>query len=404
LEGLLDYIITSSIKKIGNKTMTSEKTTKNKLIILLSVITFSCSEQNSADSLINDSSNDEFCGIDTTYTLDRTDFMIVRSPNCTYTVYGYGTEIIDELGNVIWSEGGSRTSPWSMNTTSDGGYVYTFTNYVSRSPGPDGDIAWSAELPTYQANHFVNDAIQTTNGDYIVVGEIGGEPGPGGHDQKGQAFVLRMSDYGSIQWIKRFGIRNTLPDVFSEVVEADDGGFVIVGNKIEEREFYFYDEFWIMKIDANGNEEWSLEIGQNDRYDKANDVIKLSDGSYVATGWSFIDDGIAAMRLIRFSSDGNVIWNKLAGGNGRYDIGTSLAVNNNETVLMVAGMKVPSTGWDNVRMKLWGYNPWNGNQIFVRNNFSSEQALNASDVVAAYDNGFVVISKTFFKMDSLGRW
>ena len=384
--------------------MITEKLTKIKLLLLLGVIFFSCSEQNSADSLINDSSNDEFCGIDTTYALDRTDFMIVRSPNCTYTVYGYGTQIIDELGNIIWSEGGSRTTPWSMNTTSDGGYVYTFTNYVSRSPGPDGDIAWSAELPTYQANHFVNDAIQTTNGDYIVVGEIGGEPGPGGHDQKGQAFVLRMSDYGSIQWIKRFGIRNTLPDVFSEVVEADDGGFVIVGNKIEEREFYFYDEFWIMKIDANGNEEWSLEIGQNDRYDKANDVIKLSDGSYVATGWSFIDDGIAAMRLIRFSSDGNVIWNKLAGGNGRYDIGTSLAVNNNETVLMVAGMKVPSTGWDNVRMKLWGYNPWNGNQIFVRNNFSSEQALNASDVVAAYDNGFVVISKTFFKMDSLGRW
>ena len=384
--------------------MITEKLTKIKLLLLLGVIFFSCSEQNSADSLINDSSNDEFCGIDTTYALDRTDFMIVRSPNCTYTVYGYGTQIIDELGNIIWSEGGSRTTPWSMNTTSDGGYVYTFTNYVSRSPGPDGDIAWSAELPAYQANHFVNDAIQTTNGDYIVVGEIGGEPGPGGHDQKGQAFVLRMSDYGSIQWIKRFGIRNTLPDVFSEVVEADDGGFVIVGNKIEEREFYFYDEFWIMKIDANGNEEWSLEIGQNDRYDKANDVIKLSDGSYVATGWSFIDDGIAAMRLIRFSSDGNVIWNKLAGGNGWYDIGTSLAVNNNETVLMVAGMKVPSTGWDNVRMKLWGYNPWSGNQIFVRNNFSSEQALNATDVVAAYDNGFIVTSNTFYKMDSLGRW
>ena len=380
------------------------KTTQNKLLIFLSIIIISCSEQNSDDSLIDDNSTNEFCGIDTTYTLDRLDFMIVRSPNCTYTAYGNGVQMIDELGNVIWSEGGSRTTPWSMNNTSDGGYIFTFKTYVSRSPGPEGDIAWSAELPTYQATHIVNDAIQTTDGDYIVVGEIGGEPGPGGHDQKGQAFVLRMSDYGNIQWIKRYGIRNTLPDVFSEVVEAGDGGFVIVGNKIEEREFYFYDDFWIMKIDANGDEEWSLEIGQNDRYDKANDVIKLSDGSYVATGWSFIDDGIAAMRLIRFSLDGNVIWNKLAGGNGWYDIGISLAVNNNETVLMVAGMKVPPTGWDDVRIKLWGYNPWNGNQIFVRNNIPSEQGLNATDVVAAYDNGFIVTSSTFFKTDSLGRW
>ena len=110
------------------------------------------------------------------------------------------------------------------------------------------------------------------------------------------------------------------------------------------------------------------------------------------------------MRLIRFSSDGNIIWNKLAGGNGRYDIGTSLAVNNNETVLMVAGMKVPPSGWDDVRIKLWGFNPWSGNQIFVRNNIPQEQGLNATDVVASYDNGFIVTSSTFFKMDSLGRW
>ena len=214
-----------------------------------------------------------------------------------------------------------------------------------------------------------------------------------------------MSDYGNVQWIKRYGIRNTLPDSFTEVVEANDGGFVIVGNKIEEREFYFYDDFWIMKVDENGDEEWTLEIGQNDRYDKANDIIKLSDGSYIATGWSFINDGIAAMRLVRVSSDGNIIWNKLAGGNGWYDIGTSLAVNNNETVLMVAGMKVPPSGWDNVRAKLWGYNPWNGTQIFVRNNIPSAQGINnATDVVAAYDNGFIVTSNIFFKMDSLGRW
>ena len=374
------------------------------LLLLIGLIIFSCSDQSSETDLSDDNSSSENCGIDTTYTLDRTDFVIVRSPNCTYTTYGYGVEMMDELGNVIWTLGGDRTSPYSMNTTSDGGYIFTFTSYVSRSSGPEGDINWSSELPPYQATHYVKDAIQTSEGDYIVVGEIGGEPGPEGHDQKGQAFVLRMSDYGDIQWIKRYGKRNTLPDSFAEVVEADDGGFVIVGNKIEAREFYFYDDFWVMKIDQNGDEVWSLEIGQNDRYDKANDVIKLSDGSYIATGWSFIDDGIAAMRLMRISSEGNIIWNKLAGGNGWYDIGTSLAVNNNETVLMVAGMKFPPTGWDNTRIKLWGYNPWNGNQIFVRNNFSSEQGLNATDVVAAYDNGFVVTSSTFFKMDSLGRW
>ena len=96
---------------------------KQLIPLLIGLIIFSCSDQSSeANSTDVDSSNDD-CGIDTTFTLDRTDFVIVRSSNCTYTTYGYGVEMIDELGNVIWTLDGSRTSPYSMNTTSDGGYI-----------------------------------------------------------------------------------------------------------------------------------------------------------------------------------------------------------------------------------------------------------------------------------------
>ena len=125
------------------------------LLLFIGLIIFSCSDQSSETDLSDDNSSSENCGIDTTYTLDRTDFVIVRSPNCTYTTYGYGVEMMDELGNVIWTLGGDRTSPYSMNTTSDGGYIFTFTSYVSRSSGPEGDINWSSELPSYQATHYV---------------------------------------------------------------------------------------------------------------------------------------------------------------------------------------------------------------------------------------------------------
>ncbi len=79
-------------------------------------------------------------------------------------------------------------------------------------------------------------------------------------------------------------------DTFWEVVEADDGGFVAVGSKLEAREFYFYDHFWFLKIDADGNQEWSREIGTNDRYDMAFDVIKMPDGGFAATGMSTINN------------------------------------------------------------------------------------------------------------------
>ena len=135
------------------------------LLLFIGLIIFSCSDQSSETNSPDINSPNQDCGVDTTFTLDRLDFVIVRSPNCTYTTYGYGgIEMIDELGNVIWSAGGSRTSPYSMNTTSDGGYIFTFTSYVSRSSGPEGDINWSSELPPYQATHYVKDAIQTSEG------------------------------------------------------------------------------------------------------------------------------------------------------------------------------------------------------------------------------------------------
>ena len=123
------------------------------LPLFIGSIFFSCSDQSSESNSYDINSPNEGCGVDTTFTLDRLDFVIVRSPNCTYTTYGNGIEMIDELGNVIWSEGGSRTSPYSMNTTSDGGYIFTFTSYVSRAPGPEGDLNWYSEVPSYQATH-----------------------------------------------------------------------------------------------------------------------------------------------------------------------------------------------------------------------------------------------------------
>ena len=171
---------------------------------------------------------------------------------------------------------------------------------------------------------------------------ISGDPGTGGHAQKGQAFIARLSDGGILQWIKRFGQLNTPKDTFWEVVEADDGGIVAVGSKLEDREFYFYDHFWFLKVDADGNEVWSREIGTNDRYDMAFDVIKMPDGGFAATGMSIINsNGVAAMRVVRISANGAVMWNKKAGGDGYQDMGHALALNQNENVLMVAGMKQP---------------------------------------------------------------
>lgn len=347
------------------------------------------------------------CGIDTTFTLALPAVDIARYPDCRYIVAGiYGTEILDELGNILpsWEDNGMRVpSSRGFNPTSDGGFLTTYIDFVSKASPPDAPgNGWTWSVPSFQAPHYVNDAIETTDGDYIAVGWVSGDPGTGGHNQKGQAFIARLSDGGVMQWVKRFGLLNTPKDTFWEVVEADDGGFVAVGSKLEAREFYFYDHFWFLKIDADGNQEWSREIGTNDRYDMAFDVIKMPDGGFAATGMSTINsNGYAAMRVVRITENGTVMWDKKAGGDGYQDMGHALALNQNENVLMVAGTKQPTSG--DSKIKLWGYDPNTGNRLFTRNNIDQEFGLGSWGVVAAYDNGFIITSNpALIKTDSLG--
>ena len=362
------------------------------------------------DTLSQESSNSPGvlnCGIDTTFTLPLPAVDIARYSDCRYIVAGiYGTEIIDELGNILpsWEDNGMRVpSTRGFNPTSDGGFLTTYIDFVSKASPPDAPgNGWTWSVPSFQAPHYVNDAIETTDGDYIAVGWVSGDPGTGGHNQRGQAFIARLSDGGVMQWIKRFGLLNTPKDTFWEVVEADDGGFVAVGSKLEAREFYFYDHFWFLKIDADGNQEWSREIGTNDRYDMAFDVIKMPDGGFAATGMSTINsNGYAAMRVVRISENGTVMWDKKAGGDGYQDMGHALALNQNENVLMVAGTKQPTSG--DSKIKLWGYDPNTGNRLFTRNNIGQEFGLGSWGVVAAYDNGFIITSNpALIKTDSLG--
>ena len=88
---------------------------------------------------------------------------------------------------------------------------------------------------------------------------------------------------------------------------------------------------------------------------------------------------------------------------GYQDMGHALALNQNENVLMVVGMKQPYG--DDSKIKLWGYNPDTGNRLFTRNNIDREFGLGSWGVVASYDNGFIITSNpSLIKMDSLGNF
>jgi len=360
-----------------------------------------------------------YCGMDTSFSRVLTGtagYDIVRSSNCSYVISGSNEQTfllkIDELGNEVWNRSYSEIngSHWgnSVFQTIDGGYIIAGAQNTIIKTDSIGLLQWYYILP-YSYSHYVEDVIQTFAGDYIVVGGVGGDPSTSGHNQKGQAFILRMSEGGGIQWVKRYGISNTPNDSFLGVVQADDGGFVLAGEKLQDRNFEFYDHFWIVKTDGNGDMEWSHELGGN-LWDEALDIVKLSDDSYIITGKKSLSSTNLNMWVMRISSDGTILW-QADHGNSNYDTGTSLTVSENEEIIAVVGY-TRNSSTSPFKYRIWGVDVATGQVIWnkIHGGNSDDKALG---VVDSYDQGFSIVGSSYsfgsdrvtwlVKTDSLGN-
>ena len=361
-----------------------------------------------------DDDNDGICNqcgsTDTTFSIILTGtagYDIVKSTGCSYVVSGSNGRTIlmkiDEFGNKIWSRSYGEISGnhWgnSVNPTSDGGYIIGAAQNTIIKTDSIGTLQWYHRL-SYSSPHYVEDVLQTFSGDYIVVGGVGADPGTSGHSQKGQAFILRMSEGGGVQWVKRYGIANTPNDSFWGVVQADDGGFVMAGEKLHDRNFEFYDHFWIMKTDGNGNEVWSHELGGN-YWDEALDIIKLSDDSYILTGKKSLSTTNLDMWTMRISSSGTILWQR-SHGSGNYDTATSLSVSENENVVAVVGYTRSSSS-NPFKYRIWGIDVATG-QLLWNKIHGGNQEDQANGVVESYDQGFNIVGKSYSHGSDRVNW
>ena len=384
-------------------------------------LVYGCTDRTSSnfDSTANENDGScIYCDIDTTYTKvisGTAGYDIIRSGNCSFVICGiFGSKTmllkIDESGDEIWSKSYGEISGehWgnSVNTTSDGGYIIGGKYNIIKTDS-NGIMEWYSKL-SYSVNHFIEDVIETSEGDYIVVGGAGGDPLTP-HNQKGKAYILRMSEGGDVQWIKRFGTSNTPNNSFWGVVQADDGGFVLAGNKLPARTFEWYDKYWVVKTDAGGNIEWSHELGGN-YWDEAQNIVKLSDDTYILVGKKSLSKTNLNLWVMRVSSSGDIIWQSNHGG-GNYDTGTSLTVTENEDIIVAAGYSRNSSG-SPFNYRIWGIDA-NSGQLLWNKIHGGNQEDESYGVAQGYDNGYMVVGKSYsfgsdrvnwlVKTDSLGR-
>lgn len=115
-------------------------------------------------------------------------------------------------------------------------------------------------------------------------------------------------------------INNSSHDYAQSVLEASDGGYVILGTTFIGPINY---DIWMIKTDMNGEILWNKKFG-GDRVDFGESVFQTGDDGYIITGKKGTGIGIDQdVYLIKTNSDGIVEWEETFGG-GKEDWGFSV--------------------------------------------------------------------------------
>jgi len=205
----------------------------------------------------------------------------------------------DSQGNKEWERtfGGSGDDyGTSVQQTADGGFILLgYTNSYGKEEGrwdllliktdSQGNKEW--EKTFAKGSGF--SVQQTADGGYILLGYT--ERGP---------WLIKTDAQGDKEWDRTFG-RGDSDEGYS-VQQTSDGGFVLLGgtNSHGTRGW----DFWLVKIDAQGNKEWEKTFGSSDS-EKGYSVQQTSDGGYILFGGKkSFSTGRTDLWLIKYCPEG----------------------------------------------------------------------------------------------------
>jgi hypothetical protein len=156
--------------------------------------------------------------------------------------------------------------------------------------------------------------IQTSDGGYAIAG-LTQSFGAGDWD----VYVVKLDTHGNLQWTKTIGGKKE--DGGLSLIQTSDGGYAIAGYTFSfgagEADVY------VVKLDANGNLQWTKTIGRPGN-EIGFSLIQTSDGGYVIAGSTeSFGVGGADVYIVKLDANGNLQWTKTIGGKG-WDAGFSL--------------------------------------------------------------------------------
>lgn len=240
-------------------------------------------------------------------------------------IKNYGGTATDYLYDVVQIPNGDYIAigySYSTNgdiTSNKGSFDAIMARFDS-----NGNKVWIKNIGGSKQEAF-NSINLTKDGNLILAAESSSSNGELLGTRGYADMVFAKYDYNGNQiWAKSYGGNRN--DYFSYAVEASDGGFVGVGysdsttGDLSSLNKGGVDAT-IIKVDKNGNKIWMKSLGGTGS-DTFYSVVETPDGGYIANGSTTSPaggdipaiNGVSDALVVKYDSNGNVVWKKAIGG------------------------------------------------------------------------------------------
>lgn len=263
---------------------------------------------------------------------------------------------LDRSGNVLWDKtyGGIRTDRDPIViTTLDGGYLVGGTSdsdsslvksesdindsydYWVIKLDANGNEQWDNTIGGIQLDALVS-AIQRTDGSYMLGGYSYTRGDDRAYDKsdpnRGSSlwpdyWLLKLTQNGrKIKWNKVYGGKNE--DILASMQSTRDGGYLLGGYSYADADyektkpFLGNNDYWIVKVDKDGNEVWD-EVYGGSLSDYLTSMSITADDGFVLGGYSNSPvsfnktegfKGVTDYWIVKVDSSRKVQWDRTLGG------------------------------------------------------------------------------------------
>lgn len=224
----------------------------------------------------------------------------------------------DSLGNLIWDYSYDISDydvGYSITQTSDSGYIVVGESRIIEGPNSiphllimridkTGEIVWSKVYSTpYEGGKSI---IQTNDSCFIVCGYTKPE-----NDFWSNFLVFKINSEGDSIWSRNYG--GSLKEYANSIKQLDNNDLIISGYRADTNNLNEVDSYFV-KSNADGDTIWT-RIFSGIGYDISTSVEITNDGNFAFTGYGEMNEmGNKDVYLLKMSSDGDTIWNRVFGG------------------------------------------------------------------------------------------